>query len=150
MSGIKKVKRFNQIEIHSSLIEKLETVKARLQSDKYHELFIAEKDGKAIALVFSWLNPFHPSAKYIQFFVSKELEKKVCMDKLFDSILKNTSSQDKWIYSCYSNEKVNIDFIEEKEFQLFRKTFEEIFEVEWMLQHLDIKPLGITVDTLKK
>ncbi|GGP10143.1 GNAT family N-acetyltransferase [Oceanobacillus neutriphilus] len=150
MTNIKNVKSINDIEIHPSLKNKLKTVQSILQSDKHHELFIAEKDGKAIGLALSWLNSFHPSAKYIRFFAVEDQDQNVYIHKLLTPLLESTASQYKWIYSCYSSEIDNIAIMEEKGFQLFRRTFEETFGVTWMLQNLDSLAIDKKITPLKE
>lgn len=150
VTNIKNVTNFNHIKIHPSLKDKLKTVQSILQSEKYHELFIAEKDGNTIALALSWLNSFHPSAKYIRFFAVEDQDQNVYIHKLLTPLLESTASQDKWIYSCYSSEIDNIAIMEEKGFQLFRRTFEETIGVTWMLQHLDSLAIDKKITSLKE
>ncbi len=151
MAEIKKSKKnFPHIDIHPSLKDKLKAVQSILQSEKYHELYIAEKDGNAIALALSWLNTFHPSAKYIRFFAGEEQEENVYIYELLAPLLGSKSTQDKWIYSCCSNEKDNIAIVEEKGFHLFRRTFEETVGVTWMLQHLDSQTIDEKITPLKE
>ena len=128
-SSIIKIKNMNEYEINEQIKESLKNVYWRIQSNHYVDL-IAEMENQAIISIgLSWGNPNHPFAKYIH--VSSKATKEI-----LEKMLVLQEAQDRIVFSCWENEVEKIKLLQHFQFQLFRKTYMEKYEISALLEKL--------------
>ena len=119
----------NEYEINEQIKESLKNVYWRIQSNHYVDL-IAEMENQAIISIgLSWGNPNHPFAKYIH--VSSKATKEI-----LEKMLVLQEAQDRIVFSCWENEVEKIKLLQHFQFQLFRKTYMEKYEISALLEKL--------------
>lgn len=126
------------------LEEALKDIQWRLNSNKFLELF-AEIEGKTIiGIGISWLNAFHPHAKYIRVVSSYSSH------ALMENLLQKISPQEHVIYSCWSDENTTLQHLENWDFQLFRKTYMDFYNVNELLAKMPMHHSSATFLTLEE
>ena len=119
----------NEYKINEQIKESLKGVYWRIQSNHYLDL-IAEIEGQTIKSIgLSWGNPNHPFAKYIH--VSSNATK-----EMLKKMLVLQAPHDRIVFSCWENEEEKIKLLQQFQFQLFRKTYMEKYEISTLLEKL--------------
>lgn len=127
---IVEIEDISHFSIHNELKAQLQGVLWRLNDNAYKELIVALKNNEAYGIGISWTNRFHPTAKYIRMY---SLE---YFPALLERLLLNVEPQNKFVFSCSEDEKNYIEWFEQAGFTLFRKTYEETFQIEELLSEL--------------
>ena len=121
------------------LEEALKDIQWRLNSNKFLELF-AEIEGKTIiGIGISWLNAFHPHAKYVR--VLSNNSSHTFIEKLLHTI----SPQEHVIYSCWNDDNATLELLQNWDFLLFRKTYIETYNVNDLLVTMPTHPSSTTL-----
>ncbi|WP_042477474.1 hypothetical protein [Bacillus ndiopicus] len=144
MHTIAKIHELDDLDIHPELIEQLKEIRGLLDRKKYKELFIATKDEVVTGIAISWLNDFHPTAKYIRFFAVES------MPTLLEAVLQPVEAQDKIVFSCWEDEHEKITMVENCGFQLFRQTYMAAFPVEVLLAKLKNIETAASIKSLEQ
>ena len=133
-----------EYKFSDELQEALKDIQWRLHSNNFLELF-AQIEGKIIiGIGISWLNAFHPHAKYIRVVSMNNFE------SLIEKLLHTISPQEHVIYSCWSDDIASIQFLQNWDFQLFRKTYMETYNVNDLVAKMPTYPSSATLLSLKE
>ena len=126
---IKKIKQLDPFNLDDRLKNSLEDVYWRIQGNHFNELYADMINDSINAIGISWSSPFHPRAKYIDFTPNVS-------DELLRILLSLSSPHDRIAFSCWETEIEKIERIKPFQFQLFRKTYIEKYDVVDLLQKL--------------
>jgi hypothetical protein len=128
-STIIKINQIDPFQLNEHLKDSLKEVYWRIQGNHFNELFGEMLNDSIKAIGISWNSPFHPHAKYIDFTPT-------ISDELFHKLLSLSSPHDRIAFSCWETENEKIERIKPFQFQLFRKTYIEKYNVNDLLQKL--------------
>ncbi|WP_107841053.1 hypothetical protein [Metasolibacillus meyeri] len=131
MHTITQLDKLVNVDINPELMDQLKEYRRMLEQQKYKELFIATKMGIVEGVAISWLNHFHPTAKYIKFFTVEPIQ------MLLEAVLQSMGEQNKIMFSCWEDEHEKIKMAEKVGFQLFRQTYIETFPIAMLLAKLE-------------
>lgn len=140
MWQIRQVQDIDLSTLMDELRLQLEEVKLRIEKKAFHQLFILEKDDEIIGLSLSWLNSFHPEAKYVRVYTTAACTETNWPTALYEQLFKDTYPQKQLIFSCWDEKKDAISFMEKQGFKLFRKTYMPDLEVRALLQQMPTVP----------
>ncbi|ATP40913.1 hypothetical protein CSE16_13120 [Solibacillus sp. R5-41] len=124
------IDKLDDYEIHLALKEGITEFEWRIQAKKYKELFVEVCNDIVGGIGISWTNSNHPTAKYIHVISD------IAGNNLMEKLLHNNSPHTKVIFSCWEDEKDKILLIHQFNFKLFRKTFMERYDVDFLVQKL--------------
>ena len=143
-STIIKLTNLSEYEINAPLKKALEGLEWRLQANQFLELF-AQVEGKTIiGIGMSWLNAFHPHAKYIRIASTNGFH------LLLAKLLHTISPQEHLIYSCWSNDTTTLQHLQNLNFHLFRQTYMETYFVNELLTKMTALPSFDTLLSLEE
>lgn len=127
---IMKLTNIKDYKLSMELQESLKDIEWRFKADNFLEVF-AEVEGKTIiGIGISWLNSFHPQAKYIRIASINNFD--LFMRKLLHTI----TPQNHIIYSCWDEDSIKINYLTNWNFKLFRKTYMVTRKVNELLNTL--------------
>ena len=133
MKFIFQVNTIEEDKIHPSLLEQVQKINWRMQTKNFIELYIDCPHDVIEGIALSWTNPNHPTAKYIKV-ISIE-RNQILMEQLLIKI----APFHKVIYSCDENRHEEITLLFQNEFQLFRKTYMESYQIADLLKRIPNK-----------
>lgn len=131
-------------EVSDSLQKALKDIQWRLHSNNFLELFAQVEGETVIGIGISWLNDFHPHAKYIRVVSNYDF------DSFIEKLVHRFSPQEHVIYSCWSDDNDTIQFLQNQDFQLFRKTYLETCNVNDLLAKMPTPPSTATFLSLEE
>ncbi|WP_150284454.1 hypothetical protein [Rummeliibacillus sp. TYF-LIM-RU47] len=130
--------------LNQRIIEGLQKMNGRINSNNYEELFVALKDSSIEGIGISWTNSNHPTAKYIDFCFA------IPIPQLMERLLKYTAPHNKVILSCWEDEIDKIGIAKESGFSVFRKTYMERYSIKYIMNRLQATPIPHTGYSLRE
>ena len=117
-------------DLHEKLVPHLAEIRWILEGKRYKELFVAIKERVIFGFGISWTNEFHPTEKYIRLYSLEPIA------ELLERLVENINPHNKIVLSCWEGEVERIELVEEYGFTLFRKTYMENFQINYLLAKL--------------